>query len=375
MRYKGTLPTASDAGAGAHDMQNLTETFIFLLAAALAVAVALVGHGVAMAALGRVVRRSKAGADDAAVGRLRRPARWFLVAAALQLVVGLPGTGPPEVLVPAVRALSAMVWPPVLAWLVLGGVFALEEFFLARFDLSARDNLRARKMHTQVRVFNRILVVVAGILALGAVLMGFETFRRLGTGLLASAGLAGIVVGLAAQKTIGNILAGVQLAFTQPIRLDDVVIVEGEWGRIEEITFTYVVVRIWDLRRLVVPVSYFMEKPFQNWTRVNAELMGTVFLYCDWTVPVDAVRAELERVCKDHALWDGKVCGLQVTNTDARSVELRALVSASDASRLWDLRCAVREALLTWLQRNHPGALPRVRAELDRPPGPGDAEE
>ncbi len=353
-------------------MQNLTETIFFLLAAAAAVVVALAVHGAGMAVLRRMVRRSRAEVDDAALDRLRRPAKWFLVLAALEIVLGLSGLQRPEGLDRVVRVLFTAAWPPVLAWLALGGVFVLEDMFLVRYDLGAKDNLRARKMHTQVRVFNRILVVVAGILVLGAVLMGFESFRRLGTGLLASAGVAGLVIGLAAQKTIGNILAGVQLAFTQPIRLDDVVIVEGEWGRIEEITFTYVVVRVWDQRRLVVPVSYFMEKPFQNWTRVGADLMGTVFVYCDWSVPVDAVRVELERVCKGHPLWDGKVCGLQVTNTSERTVELRALVSAEDASRLWDLRCAVREALVNHLQEHHPGALPRVRAVLDRHAGDPD---
>jgi len=356
-------------------MQNLTHIVFSLLAAALAVVAALAVHGAAMAVLRRVARRTASGADDAALDRLRRPAKWFLILVALEIALGLPSPalspGPAGV----VRALLTVAWPLAVAWLALGGIFVVEDVFLARYDLSAKDNLRARKVHTQVRVFNRILVVVAGILALGAVLMGFEQFRSLGASLLASAGVAGIVIGLAAQKTIGNILAGVQLAFTQPIRLDDVVIVEGEWGRIEEITFTYVVVRIWDQRRLVVPVSYFMERPFQNWTRVSAELMGPVFLYCDWAVPVDAVRAELERVCKGHELWDGKVCGLQVTNATERAVELRALVSASDASRLWELRCAVREALVEYLQTHHPEALPRVRARLESGGGAGNMEE
>jgi len=203
------------------------------------------------------------------------------------------------------------------------------------------------------------------------VLMSFDEFRQLGTGILASAGLVGLVVGFAAQKTLGNLLAGIQLAITQPIRLDDVVIVEGEWGRIEEITLTYVVVRIWDLRRLVLPIGYFLERPFQNWTRVSADILGTVFLYVDYTVPVDAIRAELERIVQGSKDWDGEVCGVQVTDTSAQGIELRALVSAADASKAWDLRCAVREQLVAFLQREYPAALPRLRGELhgapDRP--------
>jgi small-conductance mechanosensitive channel len=194
--------------------------------------------------------------------------------------------------------------------------------------------------------------------------MSFEEFRRLGTGILASAGLAGLVVGLAAQKTLGNLLAGIQIAITQPIRIDDVVVVEGEWGRIEAITLTYVVVRIWDLRRLVLPISYFLEKPFQNWTRVSADVLGTVYLVVDYTVPVDEIRAQLDRIVRESNLWDRKVCGVQVTNASERGIEVRALVSAADSSKAWDLRCEVREKLITFLQDKYPGSLPRVRAEI-----------
>jgi small-conductance mechanosensitive channel len=172
------------------------------------------------------------------------------------------------------------------------------------------------------------------------------------------------VVGFAAQKTLGNLLAGIQIAITQPIRIDDVVIVEGEWGRIEEITLTYVVVRIWDLRRLVLPIGYFIEKPFQNWTRVSADILGTVFLYVDYTVPVDAIRAELERIVQGSTDWDGQVCGVQVTDTSPQGIEVRALVSATDASKAWNLRCEVREKLVSFLQREYPGALPKLRGEL-----------
>jgi small-conductance mechanosensitive channel len=176
--------------------------------------------------------------------------------------------------------------------------------------------------------------------------------------------MASVIIGLAAQKIFGNFLAGIQIAFTHPINLDDVVIVENEWGRIEEITLTYVVVRIWDLRRLILPISYFIEKPFQNWTRISADILGTVFIYTDYTISIEAVREELQRILKSSDKWDGKVCGLQVTNTTEHTMELRALMSAADASAAWDLRCEVREKILEFVQKNYPEALPKTRAEL-----------
>ncbi|MDH3556239.1 MAG: mechanosensitive ion channel family protein, partial [Deltaproteobacteria bacterium] len=178
------------------------------------------------------------------------------------------------------------------------------------------------------------------------------------------AGIVGIIVGLAAQKSISTLFAGIQMAITQPIRIDDVVIVENEWGRIEEITLTYVVVRIWDLRRLIVPITYFLEKPFQNWTRISAEILGTVFLYVDYTVPVEAVRTELRRILENSPLWDGQICLLQVTNATERTTELRAIISATDASNAWELRCEVREKLIGFIRQNYPDGLPKVRAEL-----------
>jgi hypothetical protein len=209
----------------------------------------------------------------------------------------------------------------------------------------------------------RSIVTLIIIVALGIMLMTFPGIRQIGAGLFASAGLAGLLVGLAARTTITNLLAGIQIALTEPIRLEDVVIVEGEWGTIEEIGSTYVVVRIWDMRRLVVPLSYFIEKPFQNWTRVTADLLGTVFVYADYTASVEEVRQELHRVLQATDLWDGKVWGLQVTNATEHTVEMRALMSASDSSKAWDLRCYVREKLIGFLQ-SHPQNLPRTRANI-----------
>ncbi len=254
-------------------------------------------------------------------------------------------------------------------WTLWRLAFALSDALIAHYELQETDNFKARRIVTQIHVFRRILLVVIVVLASGVTLMSFHWGRELGGSILASAGIAGIAVGLAARPTIANLVAGVQLAITQPIRIEDVVIVEGQWGWIEEITTTYVVVRIWNLQRLVLPLTYFIQHPFQNWTRHSANLMGTVHVYADYTIPVPAIREALGRIVKDLPLWDGKVCVLQVTHATEHTVEMRALVSAENSSKLWDLRCAVREKLIEFMQRNYPHCLPKARAELL---GPGE---
>jgi small-conductance mechanosensitive channel len=243
-------------------------------------------------------------------------------------------------------------------------VEAAESLVLNRYRLDVKDNLEARAVYTQITVLRKIAVTVIAILTIGSMLMVFESVRQFGTSILASAGIAGIIIGFAAQRSIATLVAGFQIAVTQPIRLDDVVIVENEWGRIEDISLTYVVVRIWDQRRLVVPITYFLEQPFQNWTRTSAEILGTVFLYVDYSVPLGALRQELDRVLSESKFWDGRVKGLQVTDAKQHTLEVRLLASAADASLAWDLRCEVREKLVQFLQRNYPESLPRVRAEL-----------
>ncbi|HEY1764584.1 MAG TPA: mechanosensitive ion channel family protein [Opitutaceae bacterium] len=232
-----------------------------------------------------------------------------------------------------------------------------------RFDVA--DNLSNRKIHTQVGILKKIFVTLVVLICLACMLTVFEPVRALGKSILASAGVAGIVLGIAAQKSLGTLLAGIQIAFSQPIRLDDVVIVEGEWGRIEEITLTYVVVAIWDLRRMVLPITYFIEKPFQNWTRSNAALLGTVFLYLDYTAPIAELRAELDRILEKSTLWDKKVKGLQVTDAKDNVIEVRILVSATNSGAAFDLRCEVREKLIAFIQQAAPGALPRSRGALE----------
>jgi small-conductance mechanosensitive channel len=255
----------------------------------------------------------------------------------------------------------------VVIWTLWRLAFVLSDALITHYAVVEPDNFKARRIVTQIHVFRRILLVVIFVLASGIMLMSFQWGREIGGSILASAGIAGIAVGLAARPAIENLVAGVQLAITQPIRIEDVVIVEGQWGWIEEITTTYVVVRIWNLQRLVLPLTYFIQHPFQNWTRHSANLMGTVHVYADYTVPVPAIREALTGIVKDIPLWDGKVCVLQVTHATEQTVELRALVSAENSSKLWDLRCVVREKLIELLQRNYPQCLPKTRAELHSP--------
>jgi small-conductance mechanosensitive channel len=252
-----------------------------------------------------------------------------------------------------------------LGWFAVACLNAFQDFIGSKYTIDVADNLAARRMRTQVQVLRHIAVAVVAIVTIAVMLMTFPNIRHVGESLFASAGLAALLAGLAARTTLTNLLAGVQIALTQPIRLDDVVIVEGEWGWIEEIATTYVIVRVWDLRRLVVPLSYFIEKPFQNWTRRTADLLGTVFLYTDYTVPVDQVRLELHNILERSGMWDGRVWGLQVTNATGQSIELRALMSAPNGPKAWDLRCHVREKLIDFLQKEYPLSLPRARADIN----------
>lgn len=252
-----------------------------------------------------------------------------------------------------------------LAWMLIAGIRILKRVFLDQFDTSEEDNLRSRKFQTQFNILERILVFLIIIVAIGLILMLFQDVRRIGISLFASAGVAGIIIGFAAQRIIGTVIAGIQIALTQPIRLDDVVIIENEWGKIEEITLTYVVVNIWDKRRLIVPTTYFFDKPFQNWTRTTSEILGTVFIHTDYNVPFDKLRNELTRLLKSSPLWDGKVNVLQVTDAKERSLEIRALMSAKDSSIAWDLRVFVREKLIEFLQKNYPESLPKTRVIME----------
>lgn len=252
------------------------------------------------------------------------------------------------------------------SFLIVRGVNAVQSALMSRHRMDAPDNVSARRIFTQVSVIRKIIVTTVVIIAIGSILMMFDPVRQFGTSILASAGIAGIVVGFAAQKTLGNVLAGIQIALTQPLLIDDIVVVEGEFGQIEEITLTYVTVRTWDLRRIILPITYFVEKPFQNWSRVSTELLGTVILYLDYQAPMGELRKELKRLVAASRSgttpnWDGRICGLQVTDATEHAIQVRALVSSSDPGKLGDLKNEIREGLINFLVRNYPESLPRSR--------------
>jgi len=248
-------------------------------------------------------------------------------------------------------------------------VQAVERTIIELNPSDTPDNLQARRIQTQTKVLARTVMFILVLVGSGTALMTLPFLRHIGTSLLASAGVAGLVVGFAAKPVLGNLLAGMQIALTQPIRLEDVVIVQNEWGHIEEITGTYVVVRIWDQRRLIVPLQWFIEHPFQNWTRTNADILGAVLLWVDYRLPVEVVRKEAERICAAATEWDGRLCQTQVVDANDRAMQVRILVSAGDAGRLWDLRCLLRERLIDFIQRDYPDCLPQVRTATMEPGG------
>ncbi len=248
--------------------------------------------------------------------------------------------------------------------LLIRSVRILEDYIYHTYDLSKSDNLKERKIRTQIQFIRKLLIMLIVFVTIAIILLSFSSLRKIGTGLLTGVGIGSVIVGFAAQNSLGNLLAGFQIAFTQPIRIDDVLVVEGEWGRVEEITLTYVVLRIWDQRRLILPINYFIQKPFQNWTRISADILGTVFLYMDYTIPIDTLRMELTRLLKLTPLWDGKIDVLQVTDTKEKTIEIRALMSARNSSEAFDLRCYIREHMVSFIQSNYPDSLPKLRADF-----------
>ncbi|HUE90436.1 MAG TPA: mechanosensitive ion channel domain-containing protein [Vicinamibacterales bacterium] len=329
---------------------------------------------VADAALTSLAGRTANAWDDALLPLAGKAARVLLPI--LALILGVQTLSIPADWQGVLGTALSLVLIGAMAFLLYLCIDATESLVLQRYRVDARDNLEARTIYTQITVLKKIAVTVVVIFTIGSMLMVFESVRQFGTSILASAGIAGIIIGFAAQRSIATLLAGFQIAITQPIRLDDVVIVENEWGRIEDITLTYVTVRIWDQRRLIVPITYFLEQPFQNWTRTSADILGTVFLYVDYSAPLDAIRAELDRILSESPHWDGRVKVLQATEAREHTLQIRALASAADASLAWDLRCEIREKLVQFLQRQHPDSLPRMRAELAARGGsPGEHRE
>ncbi len=348
--------------AMATDARALLAAVITL---AVAVVLALVAHAVVFSVLRRWTERVPGKILAASFVRHgRRPARWTLPLLALLLVL-------PEVSLPAaarswLQHVSGLGVIAACAWGVILLADILADVAAARYRVDVKDNRQARGIQTQVQVLRRVLIVVVVIVTLAVMLMTFPEVQAIGASVLASAGLAGLVVGMAMKPTLSSLVAGIQIALTQPIRIEDAVTVEGEYGWIEEITSTYVVVRVWDLRRMVLPLTYFIEHPFQNWTRATAaDLLGTVTLYLDYSAPVEALRREFERLLEGNPNWKGQVKAFQVTGATEHTLEVRALVDARDSGAAFDLRCQLREGLIAFVQKNYPESLPKTRTVVD----------
>jgi small-conductance mechanosensitive channel len=344
---------------------------------AVAIVIALVVRVVVFWLLLRLTSRKGTLLGQSLVKHGQGPSHWIFPL--LAVLVILPGLPLPPIVMSALEHITGLGLIVAIAWLAILLTEVTADVLSFRYRIDVADNLTARRVQTQFQMLHSIVMVLVIVIALSMMLMTFPDIRHIGISILASAGIASLVVGMAMKDTLANLIAGVQIAFAQPFRIGDAVVVESEMGWIEEIGMMYVVVRIWDLRRLVLPLSYFLDHPFQNWTRTSADLLGYTYLYTDYTVPVDAVRAELKRICEASPMWNGKVCGLQVSDSDAHTMQLRALMDTRNSSDAWDLRCLVREKLIDFLQKNYPGCLPRYRGEFDTPVGakvlkPGDTD-
>ncbi len=327
-----------------------------------AVIVAMGAHFIIFLTLKRNADRIGSMVDKSLIAHARRPVALFLPLAAILVI--LPSLTLSADLLDDVRHIVTLGMIAATAWFTISLTAVFDDFISSKYKVDVRDNLLARQVHTRMRVIRRIAVIGILVVTVSAMLMTFPSIRHIGLSLFASAGVAGVIIGMAARPMLSNIIAGIQIAVTQSIRIDDVVVLDGEWGRIEEIGSTQIVVCLWDQRRLVVPLTYFIERPFQNLTYKTADILGTVFLYADYSIPVEEIRAELYRLLQTTELWDGNVWSLQVTNATEHTVELRALMSAVDSATAWNLRCHVRESLIRFLQERYPQSLPKMRTEI-----------
>jgi small-conductance mechanosensitive channel len=326
------------------------------------VVVALIVHSVLFAIAKRITKRTGGPIGNSLVRHAQGPTRWIFPL--LAIILALPALPVRDELVQIVRHVVGLGVIAAIAWVIILLADVFGDAVYARYRTDIADNLTARRVRTQIAVLRRIFTLLVIVVTTAIVLMTFPAIHQLGTSLLASAGIAGLIVGMAMKSTLSSLIAGLQIALTEPIRIDDVVIVGGEYGWIEEILTTYVVVRTWDLRRLVVPLSYFIENVFQNWTRSTSDLLAYVYIYADYTVPVEELRQEFRRILESTPLWDQKVCALQVSDASERTLQIRALASATDSSKAWDLRCLVREKLIKFQQEKYPNSLPKARAEI-----------
>jgi small-conductance mechanosensitive channel len=337
----------------------------------ISVVVAFALHWLIFAVATRLARQGRSESDDLIVAAVKQPTRWLVIL--LALGAGLQ----PLTLGARVGSVwsigSKMVLAFLIGWLAMRLLRVARQIVEMKSDISVEDNLKARRRHTRVRILYRITQFVIGFIVVALMLIAIPGVRTVGVTLMASAGLAGLAVGAAAQPALKNLIAGIQMAFSEPIRLDDVVIVEGEWGRVEDIRLTYVVIRIWDDRRMIVPVSYFLEKPFQNWTTQTSDLLGTVFFFVDPAADIERIRRKFVEATQANSRWDKRVAIVQVTEQRADALELRGLLSARNAAVAFDLRCDVREAVMTFLRTEMPEALPRMRQLQQRIDEPVEA--
>lgn len=347
-------------------MERIAATlppWLWSLSAALAAVVATLAlHWLVLTVVRRTAVRTRTSIDDILLARLRSPTRWLLAAFALSAVQ--PGLALGAVALQAWGQIAGLAVPGLLGWTAVALLGAATDLVKARADITVADNLRARRRQTRADILHRIGVFTIALATFCMMLMTIPSVRNIGVTLIASAGLAALAVGAAAQPALKNLIAGLQMAFTEPIRLDDVVVIDGEWGRIEEIRLTYVVVKIWDERRLVVPVSKFLEESFQNWTRTTSSLLGSVIWYLDPSADVARLRGVLAKLIETNPRWDGRFWNLQVTDTKPEAIEVRALMTAKDSSTAFDLRCDVREAMLSFVRAEMPEALVRHRGEI-----------
>ena len=320
-------------------------------------------HSILFAALRRLAGRTATKTDDILIARLDRPSFWLVIVIAL--AASGPGLDLPRYWETIWQRVLGLLTPGIFGWMLLAGLTAYRDISEVRFDITAADNLRARRRRTRIGILHRIGVFVLILITAMMMLMSIPSVRTIGVTLAASAGVAGLAIGAAAQPALKNLIAGIQMAFTEPIRIDDVVIIDGEWGRIEEIRLTYVVVAIWDERRLVVPVSRFLEQPFENWTRSSSKILGSVFFWLDPTADVPRLRERFERIVRDNPRWDGRALGFQLTDTTSEAIQLRGIMTVADAGLAFDLRCDVREAMLAYIRDEMPEALPRTRAVIE----------
>lgn len=293
---------------------------------------------------------------------LSTPITYFIPLLILKLCIPLMRVDAPYLLL--IDRVTSILLIISFSSLLIRAISVLEDYVYHIYDLNKTDNLKERKIRTQLKFVRKLVVAIIIFVTVALILLSFESFRRIGTGLLTGVGIGGIIIGFAAQNSLGNLLAGMQLAFTQPIRIDDVLVVENEWGRVEDITLTYVVLRIWDQRRLILPINYFIQKPFQNWTRISADITGTVFIYMDYSIHLEPLRDEFNRILSQSPLWDNKVSVLQLTDAKEHTIEIRMLVSARNSSDAFDLRCFVRENMIRFIQKNYPDSLPKLRTDF-----------